>query len=163
MMKTFDFKTSGYFPWHMILVGGVLAVVSISMLVASLFIGGLIVLLISLLILTTHYRCRIDFDKKVYQDYVWVLGMRNGAKTPFDDVQYIFIKQSQESHTMGLRAANTTIHKSVYDGYLKFSETDKIHIVTKENKEDLIQKLRPIATKLQIEILDYTVGDIKSV
>lgn len=160
-MKPYDFKTSGYFPWHILAVGVAMAILGVSMLIAGLFVAGLIVLLISLLILTTHYRCRIDFDKKVYHDYLWVLGLKHGEKKEFDDIKYLFIKQSTVSQTMGLRAANTTIQKSVYDGYIKFSETDKMHIVTKDKKESLIQQLRPIATKLQIDILDYSSGEIK--
>ena len=80
--------------------------------------------------------------------------MRSGKKHPYVNIQYIFIKQSRESQTMGLRAANTTIHKYVYDSYLKFSETEKIHLITKDSKEDLISQLQNIAEKIGVEIVD---------
>ena len=160
-MKTYDFKTSGYFPWHIMAVGVGMVITAIAMLINAMFIGGPIVLLIAFTILTTHYRCSIDFAKKEYHDYLWVLGMKNGEKNNFEDVKYLFVKPGQVRQTMGLRAANTTIQKTIYDGYLKFSETDKIHIDTKDNKESLIAKLRPIATKLGVEILDYSDDGIR--
>ncbi len=114
------------------LVGGGLLILGLSMLTMGMLIGGPIVLFIGLIILSTHYRCRVDFGNNTYQDYIWVLGMRSGKKQAFETIDYIFIKESRESQTMGLRAANTTIHKFVYDAYLRFSETDKIHLITKK-------------------------------
>jgi hypothetical protein len=160
-MKAYDFKTSNYFPWHIKLVGGGLAIVGLYALLSAVFIGGIIVLSISVLVLTTHYRCRVDFDKKEYHDYLWILGMKNGEKKKFDTIEYIFIKKSNVSQKMGLRAATTTIQKSVYDGYLKFSDTEKMHIVTKDSKENLISKLRHISTNLKVDILDFSDGDPK--
>jgi hypothetical protein len=75
----------------------------------------------------------------------------------------LIIKPGRVSQTMGLRAANTTIQKTIYDGYLKFSEYEKIHIDTKDNKESLMAKLRSIATKLGVEILDYSDDGMKNV
>ena len=160
-MRVHDFKTSGYFPFHVMIVGGVMTAIGISMLAGGIYIGGLVVLLIGLLIVTAHYRCRIDFDKKIYQDYVWVLGLRAGKKIPFDEIQYIFIKAGQESQTMGLRAANTTLRKSVYDAYLKFAENEKIHLVTRDSRDRLVRQMQPIAEKLQVDIIDYSMGDPK--
>lgn len=160
-MKTYDFKTSDYFPWHIKLIGGGLAIAGLVALLSALFIGGIIVLSISVLVLSTHYRCQVDLDKKEYHDYLWVLGMKNGEKKKFEAIEYLFIKKNNISQTMGLRAATTTIQKSVYDGYLKFSDIDKIHIVTKDSKENLIIKLRPISTNLKVDIVDFSDGDPK--
>ena len=158
-MKAYDFKTSNYFPWHIMLVGDGLVIAGLFALLSAIVIGGLILLMISILTLTTHYRCGVDFDKKEYQDYLWVLGMKNGEKKKFDTIEYLFIKKSNVRQTMGLRAATTTIQKSVYDGYLKFSETEKMHILTKDSKENLVSKLRPISTNLKIAILDLSAGE----
>jgi len=158
-MRIHDFKTENYFPFHVLLVGGGLLLIGLSMVTLKLFMGGLIVLLIGIIIVTTQYRFRIDLDKKEYQDYIWILGMKAGKRIQYDEIRYIFIKQSQESQTMGLRAATTTIHKTVFDSYLKFSEQEKIHLITRDNRKDLIEKLRPISQKLKTEILDYTFGE----
>ena len=100
-MRTYDFKTADYFPFHVILVGAGLVVIGISMVTMGLYPGGLIVLLISILLLTTHYRFHINFDTNEYRDYVWVLGLKNGKTIRFETIDYIFIKQNRKSQTMG--------------------------------------------------------------
>lgn len=159
MKNIYDFKTSAYFPWHVKLVGGGLVIVAISMLTLQMLIGGLLLLLLSVIILTTHYRFRVDFESKTHHDYLWILGLKSGEKKHFEAIEYIFIKESRERQTMGLRAANTTIHKSVFDAYIKFSATDKVHLLTKDTKKELISKMRPISANLKTDIIDYTEGD----
>jgi hypothetical protein len=159
MKNIYDFNTSSYFPWHVKLVGGGLVIIGIVILSMGMFIGGPLVLLVSTIIFTTHYRVHVNFDTNMYHDYLWILGMKSGSKNSFEKIEYIFIKESRQSQTMGLRATNTTVHKSVYDAYLKFSETNKIHLITKDEKKDVIVMLRPIADKLKTDIIDYTEGE----
>ena len=81
-MRVHDFKTSGYFPFHVMIVGGVMTAIGISMLAGGIYIGGLVVLLIGLLIVTAHYRCRIDFDKKI-SGLCLGIGIESWEKDPF--------------------------------------------------------------------------------
>lgn len=161
-MKVIDFKTSGYFPWTIIFLGLVLAFVGFLFVVENPIVG-VILLLISLIIFTTHYRLKIDFDNKVFHDYLWILGLKNGDKRKFENIEYLFIKKSKVSQTMYLRVASSTIQKEVYDGYLKFSEKDKIHLVTKDSKKDLIKKLRIMSASLRVKIIDYSEGEPKEI
>jgi DNA repair protein RadC len=59
---------------------------------------------------------------------------------------------------MHLRVASSTIQKEVYDGYLKFSEQEKLHLLTLDNKENLIKKLRVISSQLKASLVDYSNG-----
>lgn len=161
-MKVIDFKTSGYFPWTIIFLGLVLAFVGFLFVVENPIVG-VILLLISLIIFTTHYRLKIDFDNKVFHDYLWILGLKNGDKGKFENIEYLFIKKSKVSQTMSVRVASTTIQKEVYDGYLKFSEKDKIHLITKDSKNDLIKNLRVISSSLKIKIIDYSEGEPREI
>jgi len=154
-MNKIDFKTSGYFSGHIIFLGIFLLVVGLVAVFVKPVIG-LILLLISLIILTTHYRLNVDLDNKVYHDYLWILGLRNGEKGKFNSMEYLFIKKSSVTQTMQLRVASSTIQKEVYDGYLKFSDLDKVHLLTLDNKADLIKKLKPISEQLKIRIIDYS-------
>ena len=157
-MKVIDFKTSGYFSWSIIFFGIVLAIAGLGVLFKSAVIG-LILLLVSAIIFSTHYRLKIDFDNNVFQDYVWILGLKNGEKRKFENIEYLFIKRSLVSQTMNSLINSATIRKHVYDGYLKFSEKEKIHLITKENKEALIERLRAIASRLNVRIVDYSAGE----
>ena len=161
-MKTIDFKTSTYFSLAIIFLGFGFLVVGLSALLTNTILA-LILLLISAIILTTHYRIRIDFNKKVFHDYVWILGLKNGDKGKFERIEYIFINKNRVNQTMNLQSLSSTIRKEVYDGYLKFSEDEKIHLFTKDNKKDVLSKLREISTKLNVRIIDYSEGEAREI
>lgn len=161
-MRIYDFKISGYFPWHVMAMAVGLAFFGFMFLSESIA-GSITMLLISLVILTTHYRLRIDFGKKEFHDYLWIAGFKSGYKGTFESIEYLFIKRSQVSQTMGLKAATSTIRKEVFDAYLKFSEDEKVHLLTKDNKKNLINKLRDIANTLQVKIVDYSEGETRIV
>jgi hypothetical protein len=155
-MKTVDFKTSPYFSGTILFVAGVFALVAVVVITASM-VTGIIMLTACLAVFTTHYRLRIDFEKKVYHDYVWIFGMNHGEKGKFETIEYLFIKKNKVSQTMNLRVASSTIRKDVYDGYLKFSENHKLHLITKDNKKDLAAKLDVISRQLKVKVIDYSV------
>jgi hypothetical protein len=159
-MKIVDFKTTNYFQGTAMFFGGVLIFTSI-LLFASTIITSIILLLISIIIFTTHYRLKIDLDKKVFHEHVWILGIKNGDKENFETIEYLFIKKSSVSQTMRLKVASSTIKKEVYDAYLRFSETQKVHLLTEDNKKNIVEKLGPIARNLNIMMIDYTEGPEK--
>lgn len=154
-MKPLDFKTSGYFPGTFIFTAVILCMVAVPVIFMNV-VAGLIMLLVSVIIFTTHYRFSIDPEQKVYRDYLWILGFRNGEKRRFERIEYLFIKTNNVSQTMNMKVASSTIRKEVYDGYLKFSENEKVHLITKDSKKDLVARLRPISEALNIKIIDYS-------
>lgn len=156
-MRVIDFKTSGYFSGTIIFLGILLLIAGL-LVMATHGPVGLIMPLISIIIFTTHYRLKVDFDNKVFHDYLWILGVKHGEKGRFEKVEYLFVKKSKVSQTMRLKAASTTIRKDVYDGYLKFSETNKIHLLTENDKSALIRKLKVMCEKLNSRIVDYSEG-----
>ena len=162
-MKNIDFKTSLYFPWTFIFFGALLSAGGIALVVSGSPVIGVVLILVGLTFLTTHYRFAINFEKKTYHDYVWILGLKNGEEVRFENIEYLFIKKSQVNQTMSMRVASSTIRKEVYDGYLKFSEKDKVHLLTKDNKEDLISKLRVMSSALKVKIIDYSAGEPKEI
>jgi hypothetical protein len=113
--------------------------------------------LLGLVVSTTHFRFVVDPEKKTYSECLWFLGFRMGTSTTsFDRIEYLFIKANRETQRMNLRVASSTVTKVVYDGYMKFSETDRVHIGSRGSKADLLRKLQPLATTLGVPINDYT-------
>ncbi len=161
-MTKFDFKTAGYFSTTVIIVGVIFSLVGL-VLLASNIIGGLILILGGTIVFSTHYRLMIDFDKKIFHDYVWILGLKSGDKGKFDRIEYVFIKKNRVSQNMNMHVATTTIRKEVYDAYLKFSDEEKIHLLTKDNKKDVLAKLRELSTMLNVRIIDYSDGEAKEI
>lgn len=155
-MTLIDFKTSNYFSSRVI-IAGVIFLISGLVLFFVNWVIGIILIFSSVIILTTQYRLTIDFENKVFHDYVRILGLKNGYKEKFEVIEYIFINTTNSSQTMSMgRVASTTIHNKVYNGYLKFAENNKIHLTTKDDKKSLYEALAPIASKLNVKIIDYT-------
>lgn len=161
-MKIINCRLSRYFSNQWFFVALLLLLAAI-VLISKTLVGSAILVFVSVLIFTTHYRLSIDFNKKSYHDYVWVLGLKFGEKSVFEKIEYIFIKKNNVSQTMNTRTSSTTIRKAVYDGYLKFSEENKIHLLTEDNKKPLIKKLSEIAIKCNTKIFDYTEGEPKEI
>jgi hypothetical protein len=154
-MNRIDFKTAGYFSWYIHLAAVFFVILGFALLSINL-IASLILFFICLIFFTTHYRLSIDLKNKTYHDYLWILGFRIGEKGSFDSIEYLFIKSSNVSQTMNLRVASSTIRKEVFDGYLKFSEQKKIHLLTMDSKESLLKKLNSISKLLKVAVLDYS-------
>jgi hypothetical protein len=159
-MNIVNFKTSNYFSWHVHVTAVCLIFIALAVLQESIL-GGLAILLLCAIIFTTHYRLQIDLDKKEYRDYLWILGLKDGKKYSFEGLEYFFIKRNNVSQTMGLKAATTTVVKEVYDAYLKFSDEEKLHVMTAANKDSILKKLLPVSKSLSIKMLDYTDGEPK--
>jgi len=158
-MKVLNFKTSNYFSSSAVLLGVILLPVGLAALFANLVLAA-VVLLVSTVLLTTHYRLEIDFQKMTFYDYVSFLGfLKSGEREHFDTVHYLFIKTNRVSQTLNSRVSSMTVQKTVFDGYLKFSDEQKIHIDTRDDKDKLLKKMQPISNQLNIRIIDYTHGE----
>ena len=94
---------------------------------------------------------------------MWVLGFKNGDHGKFENIEYLFIKKGRVSQKMNHIVGSATIQKEVYDGYLKFSDHEKIHLITQDDKKDLIEKLRAMSTKLKVRVVDYSDGEPKEI
>jgi len=113
-------------------------------------------LLATMITLTTHRALEIDISAKCYREYVWVLGLEFGSRIPFERVEYVFIKRNKESQTIHSQIKTRNLQYDVYDGFVRFSEKDKIHLATARSKEILLKKVLPIAKVLGVDILDYS-------
>ena len=71
-------------------------------------------------------------------------------------MEYLYTKKSIVSQRMNSRATSTILRTEVYDGYLKLSEKDKIHLMTEKNRDTLLRKMNEIANQLKVKIIDYS-------
>ena len=153
-----NFRSESYFPWHVKFVAVVLGVVGGLLLFQYEWLG-IFILVGCAAVLTSHYGVAIDPSKKLYCEYVWLLGIRTGSDKSFSAIEYIFIKPNRQTQTMNLRAISSDVTKDVFDAYLKFSESEKIHLLTLESKTALIKKVKTLAVQLDVKVLDYSSGE----
>lgn len=152
-----DFRTSQYFPSGMILAGVLFIFAGLSVAIAAKLMLGIVIIITGVVMVTTHYRLEIDFEKKRYKDYVWFMGMKKGSEERFETIEYLFINRSKLSQNLNSRISTRTITKDVFNGYLKLNGVEPIHLLTKENKVALVQRLNKIAALLQVKVVDYSV------
>jgi hypothetical protein len=131
---------------------------AVAFFVAHFYWLGLIALVIGAVALTTRYGVEIDFNSKEYQEYFWILGLRQGKRFPFESIQYLFIKDFRMSETFNSRVNSSTIIRDEFRGYVKFSEESKIHILTKDDYNQLVSLLKDLAKQFQVGLVDYTFG-----
>jgi hypothetical protein len=151
-----DFYTSMYFP-QSVRTGAVLALLLVFIPPIHLVVK-LAVVIASAVVLAAHYRLRIDNRNKEYFDHVWLMGMRWGEHGRFDTIDHLFVKRNKVRQTMHSRVSSTTIRSEQYDGYLRISEDNKIHLISSRNKESVLKRLKSLSLLLDVDILDYT-GD----
>lgn len=157
MNNSIDFKTTNYFSGMPYLLGFILTPIGLVLLLSPQHIVGAILLAAGITILTTHYRLQINYTKKSYIEYISILGIKAGQeKNNFSEIRYLFIKKIKVSQTLNSRASSTTIEKFQYDGFLKFSEENKLHLMTLGSKKNLQRRLDDIAAKLKCKVIDYS-------
>jgi hypothetical protein len=155
-VKPVDFYTSSFFPQGFRLVGFIIGGFGILLAFVQPWVG-IPMIVASLVVGFTHYRLQVNVTSRQYREYVWFLGFRIGKPVQFENIEYFFIKTSKESQTMNSgRISTMTIRKNVFDGYLRFSEHDKVHIATRDDREAILKKITPMSAALKVPIMDYT-------
>ena len=153
-MNEIDIRTSGYFSgpgfsfgmvW--LLLGMFVASKSVVLLVILVGIGSVFAL--------TQKGFRIDPVAKTYQQYYRIAWLKLGERTPFEEIQYLFIKKGKVSQTMNSRVSTSTIHSEEYRGYIKFSEAEKVQIYAHKDKDRVLKKLQPLSKGLSLRIVEY--------
>ena len=152
-------KTDEYFPLQFKYVAYFFLIVSIPLIIEVSLIWGPLVFLLSLTVITTRYEFEVNKDEHFYREYVRILWLKNGKKKQYSSAEYCFITASKYIQRMQLKAANTDFEGVEYNGYIKFSENEKIHIARRTDKEQLLKPLRKLANYLDLEIVDHSTED----
>jgi hypothetical protein len=155
-----DFKTSSYFTGMPKILGYLLIPIGILALFSPQFVVGIVLVFAGVVIITTHYRLAINPIDKKYSEYISLLGLKTCVEThTYDQISYAFVKKAKISQVLNSRVSSTTIRKEEFQSYLKFSEDDRVHLMSSESKTEVLNKLRPIAEKLKTIIVDYSSGN----
>lgn len=156
-----SFRTSSYFPtpikllWSFgLLAGGIVATnfMSLPFLIPTL---GVLAAATAALF-TTHYRVDIRFLEGTVHEYCWVLGARIGKPKYFEKIEFLFINKNKVSQTMGMFPQTTTFTEDVYDGYIKFSKSHKVHLFSKPTREAALKTMLPIVQRLNQRLVDFS-------
>ena len=157
MKGKIKFNTQYYFPNRIVWGGGSFGF-ALGLFAAGYVWGSVVGGIIFLLSISTRYGVEIDFDKKKFQEFIWILGYQHGERVPFDAIQYLFLKDFRIAQTFNSRVNSATVIEDEFRGYVKFSEENKVHILTMDDYDKLVGKLKPLAAKFKVGLMDYTFG-----
>ena len=158
MKSTFNFTVQYYFPSRAI--WAIVAAFFFAGAVATqYYFWGSLALLVCALVLTTKYGFEVNLAANQYQEYTWVLGYKSGEQIKFERIEYLFIKKIKLSRKMNSLLHSTTLDDEEYRAYLKFSEQEKIHFMTKADHNILVTETKKIAQSLSVGLFDYSSGD----
>ncbi|QMU29390.1 hypothetical protein [Adhaeribacter radiodurans] len=159
----YNYKTVNYFSGTTGFMTVVLLIFGICLIPTYYFLFGVSTLFLLLIVFTTHYGLEINVRDKTFKQYLWILGYKHSRIQSYDLIEYAFIQSSKVSRTLYSTATSTTFTSRVYNGYLKFSEENKIHLIQALEKESVLNKLHFLARDLKIEIVDFTDADSVSI
>lgn len=161
--KVYNYKTVKYFSGSSVFIAIPFFIFGVGLLATPYFVFGIITLILLICILTTHYALEINLTDKTFRHYLWILGFKQTHTQTYDLIEYAFIQSSKVSRTSYSTATSNTFASLVYNGYLKFSDDTKIHLIQSPKKEIVFKKLKILAADLKIEIIDFTDADSVSI
>ena len=148
-------KRSSYFPKTVRAIGAVFCIFGLAMVWTSPIIG-LLFIFITAVIFTTHYGFEIVLNPNSFREFVWVLGWKDGKKTVFKTIEFLFIQRGKVTF---LTYALQEKEMPAFECYLKFEDRNEFHAFTDVDKEKLISKMKNLASKLNVEVKDYSDGN----
>ena len=152
-----DIQYGRLFPWPFLFIGGIVLVIGLALLVENRL-ASIVLIAVGGFILSGSEGTEIDKAAKSYKEYNAFFFIKSGANVPYSGIEKIFINTSKSKQQF--YTAHTT-HGSVYEnvdfnGFLKFSNGTKIHLLRKRKKEDLMKALQDVASFLDVQIEDNT-------
>ena len=155
---TLNIRTGRIFPWHFQLIAVVIVIGAVAVFITN-FIFSMVLLVIGISILTAHSGVLIDPGQKTYRAYNSFIFIKTGSVLPYVGIEKIFLNANKESqkvytaHTLD----STNFKNTMYDGYLKFVDGTKIHLISDKNKATIMAELNGYADILGIDLHDNTV------
>lgn len=140
-----------YFPFSMMFLG-ILGCVSGLVLLIPRPLIALPLLLIGAIILSARYRVDISLTALTYHDYLWIAGFKKGKKGKFQSIDCLYITKTKYSQRVNSRISTMTKYGTQYNGYIRF-DTDDVHLLSNDNKEKVVSKLRKVSEKLKGDIV----------
>ncbi|MFT7034306.1 MAG: hypothetical protein ACJA2S_002819 [Cyclobacteriaceae bacterium] len=118
-------------------------------------------LIIGLIMVTTHYRLKIDFKSCQFYEYLWFFGFKNGKHYSYERTEHIYIKEAKNKFTYVSKYADdmTAIGQPrhgkeyVFKAYIKFEGQDELaYLGSSSRYKSIIIKSKRIADLLKIPI-----------
>jgi hypothetical protein len=153
-LRTFYFPLFFVYTSPLVLAGGIFLIV------AGHQFWGIVLAILALLFSTTHYATIIDRGKRWFEDYLFVGGLRlNGESGQFSSPEMIVITRGDYAYKAATRSRDRSVQFNDYSATLLFSGGGQLDLLTESAKKELLQKIKPLAAYLEVQVEDRSVRD----
>ena len=147
-------------PLHFLILGGFLMSYSILNLLAWQYVLlNLVIFVVGILMLTSHQGLSIDTDKKVYNEYYWVLGMKlSNYSEQYQKITSLACTTGNYSQEYG-KYNRRFISGTMYKGYIELKDQDHLFIGQNKSKQAMMKKLTKISAQLKVPVEDKIIEE----
>jgi hypothetical protein len=157
MRDKIDVKFGSLFPWPFRFIALVVLLVGLSLILERTFLAiGL--MLVGGFILSGAEGTEINRKEKTYVDYKSFFFLKSGEKKKYSGVEKIFVSTSKMQQLLyNVHASHPSTYEHLeFNGFLKFQGGEKIQLLRKRRKSDLMKGLEKVAGFLNVPIEDNT-------
>jgi hypothetical protein len=158
MSDKIDIRFGSLFPWPFRFIAAIVLLVGLFLIVEKTFLS-LGLMLFGGFILSGFEGTEINRTEKFYVDYKSFFFLKSGDKTKYGDIEKIFVNTSKTKQR--LYTAHTSHSWSFenleFNGFIKFSDGEKVQLLRKRKKSELLKELNRVATFLNVPVEDKTV------
>lgn len=151
--------TIPYFPKELRYLTPFALLVALYLFWVGFLIWGVLIILVSVIIFTTHYVTEIDLGKRQYNDFISMIGIpMSQEKSQFQNLDRIVITKGRYAQTINTRVQSRQIDWVDYTATLVVDGGRPLDLVTKVDKQELMLGLKDLAGFLQVPVEDRTTG-----
>jgi len=152
-----DIKYGSLFPWPFQLIAVLVFIAAVSLVTEKPALS-ILFMIAGVFIISGYEGTEIDIAAKTYKEYKSFFLIKTGNSVSYSGIEKIFINTSKTRQQ--LYTAHTTkssIYENIeFNGFLKFDDGEKIQLLTRRNKKELIKALEKISALLQVSLEDNT-------
>ena len=144
-------------PLHFLVLGGFLILYStVNLIIWQDVILSSVLLIVGILLFSSHQSLVINPDKKDYSEFYWVLGMKlNNYTTTYTEITSVECTTGNYSQEYG-KYNRRFISGTMYLGHIELKDQDKLFVGQNKSKAALMKKLSKLSAQLKVPIEDRT-------
>ncbi len=153
-----DIRNGTLFPWHFQLIAVLILLAGIALLLEKPVMGSVLVVAAGF-ILSAADGTEIDLKKGKYREYQsFYFFIRGGKWKKFPGAEKVYINRAKSTTRAYTAHTNhsSTFTNTEYNGYLKLTSGEKIHLINSTKKEKLTTTLQKAASFLKCPVQDNT-------
>lgn len=152
-----DIKYGSLFPWPFQLIAVLVFIAAVSLVMEKPALS-ILFMIAGVFIISGYEGTEIDIAAKSYKEYKSFFLVKTGNSVKYSAIEKIFVNTSKTRQQLYTVHTNkSSIYENIeFNGFLKFDNGEKIQLLTRRKKKELIKALEKISALLQVPLEDNT-------